>query len=1028
MDNLSLAEQRAAAATKLEAFPVQLYEVRRTIKQVLDLFGRNNFFSQYTVHDFSHVEAMLRDVQWIIPDETKSALTSADWLMITLSIYFHDLGLIVTEKEFQNRDLSAFENFCQTVLFAKDDGQDYKMKVESLGPELATRLFYQEFVRHNHAKRVRAWIEGVESEYLGYAKAQAKEIDTLLIRLSPDFRRDLAIVCESHNLDDLSNFKKYKPFKPYGADAQESANLLFVAVVLRTADLLQITKQRAPSIMLRLINPTDPISQLEWTKQNGVTGVFPKPALNREGHADTRLQPNTIAVHAKFYNENGFFGLTSYLSYAEKQLQNSFEAVQKANVTIANKLIFPWRKIDDSEVEAVGFIPSPFEFHIDQRKILDLLTGHTLYNDSSVAIRELVQNSIDAVRLYHQNKNRNCEEFGEVKLSWDSDQLMLTIQDNGTGMTQDIIEKHLLNVGSSRYQDPKFKEENPDFSPISRFGIGVLSTFMVADSVQIVTFHEEEEEGREISLRSVHGKYLIRLLDRTASEEATDIGSHGTRVILRMRASAQQVDLPETLKRWVLFPRCKMTLNVDQDPPIKIGFRSPAEALQSYINTEGELGLKPELTEVCERRIGGVTLAFAMSYNTHFRDRSFVQTPQRVRYGPDRDRTIPFGICVEGIRVESTSPGFSFGSDLLSVADCAGPDAPRTNVARTALESEIERNQLASVAFGAYLEQVQKEIDRLQVREGFSLNYAVEQFPFIAGPLQSSHVEESIRETGLRKFPMFLLETDSGRKAVSALELKSEGGFWIVESQSMTSLIELLRQAPAHITCKQVATFSHFNGPPFPEGNLVTNAKLSQIAQAIVEKDFEICELRASIDDRRLDIGWRPNTGSEGIWLNKEELEEGITSEELRAYHRATEGQSRRHTRRGDIQVAIKDFPVSGLDQFFGVTTLGMVRLLPGTPISQYFAALLTRANERDQLQFVVFSDALMASLNGKRSGQKVSRAEVEYSLKELTARFDQIELDVEEFLHAVSGTDNRLSIFNPWSWRRAEDDDEYDY
>ncbi|WP_160168995.1 ATP-binding protein [Bradyrhizobium sp. Ai1a-2] len=204
------------------------------------------------------------------------------------------------------------------------------------------------------------------------------------------------------------------------------------------------------------------------------------------------MQSNTIAVYAKFDNENGFFGLTSYLSYAAKQLEYSYGAVQRANAATVNKLVFPWREIDDSEVEAVGFIPSPFEFHIDQARILDLLTGHTLYNDSSVAIRELVQNAIDAVRLQAAMDAVDSEVSGKILITWNSQDLTLSVQDNGTGMTQDIIVNHLLNVGSSRYQDAKFRETYPNFSAISRFGIGVLSTFMVADSVQIVTFHKDE--------------------------------------------------------------------------------------------------------------------------------------------------------------------------------------------------------------------------------------------------------------------------------------------------------------------------------------------------------------------------------------------------------------------------------------------------------------------------------------------------------------------------------------------------------
>jgi len=106
VERLTKAEERAHAATELKAFPIQLYEVRRTVKSILDLFGRNNFFAEYTVHDFSHVEAMLGDLEWIIPESTKKAMTPADWLMTVLAIYFHDLGLVVTEEEYKNRILA----------------------------------------------------------------------------------------------------------------------------------------------------------------------------------------------------------------------------------------------------------------------------------------------------------------------------------------------------------------------------------------------------------------------------------------------------------------------------------------------------------------------------------------------------------------------------------------------------------------------------------------------------------------------------------------------------------------------------------------------------------------------------------------------------------------------------------------------------------------------------------------------------------------------------------------------------------
>lgn len=1023
-ETYSKAEERALVATNLDPFAVQLPDVRRTVKHILNLFGRNNFFREYTVHDFSHVESMLADLEWIIPDSAKQKMTPADWLMITLAIYFHDLGLVVTEDEFVNRDVAGFQKFCDEVLFTKDDGKDYKIKVEALGPELAERFFYQEFVRFNHAKRIRAWIEGTPSNELGYAAAQRAEIEKLFTKLDPDFRKDLAMVCESHNLDDLRDSAKYKTFKPYGSTPDETANLLYASAILRTVDLLQITKNRAPSVMFRMINPTDPISQIEWTKQNAVKGVFPKPVMDRNGVVDPNAPPHTVSVFAKFDNENGFFGLTSYLAYANAQIAETFAYVQKANAGITNKLDFPWREIDDSQVEAVGFIPSPFEFQIDQEKILDLLTGHTLYNDSSVAIRELVQNSIDAVRLQYKLNEGNSDTEGNIVVTWSSKDLTLTIQDNGTGMTQEIIERHLLNVGSSRYQDPKFKETFPDFSPISRFGIGVLSTFMVADNVQIVTFHQDEVLGRRISLRSVHGKYLILLLEKETSDEYREIGPHGTKIVLKMRASAKRVDVLETLQRWILFPRCMVTAKIDDSPPQRVGFSSPKEAIEAFISN-AEHGLKPELIEVHEKQLPGATLAFATSYNPHFRDRSFVQFTDSMN-----QRTklhAPMGICVEGIRVEFGTPGISVRnrSSILSIVNCIGNDAPKTNVARSALESETDRAVLYEKVFDSYLAQVEEEILRLQKNEKFSLSYAVEQFPFIAGPLYANMGQQKEAPDRFKDFPMFLMEDDVGRRSVSISELNSMGGFWTAESSSIHSLIELLTDTPADVTCKNVAKFSKFKGAPLPSGNLVTNVSYSSIVHSLMESRFEISDLHAYVNDRRIDAKWSPTDSVNPGWLNARDIEVNASPEiiqSLRNYRRVREERRLARGQGVGLRIPLRDCKVAGLENYFSVLVRGAPRLLPGTPIASFLAAVDFKTDISRTLEFLIFVDALSICFDHPRSEGTVLKSEIEYSLKELTARFDEAtNFDSIGFLNAVSETTKRLAIFNPWSWRRDD-------
>jgi hypothetical protein len=106
-------------------------------------------------------------------------------------------------------------------------------------------------------------------------------------------------------------------------------------------------------------------------------------AIGREGAPDPDAPRDTIEVFALFTDPGGFFGLTSYLSYAREELRRVNEWARLARERHGAPHEFPWRHIDDSNVEAEGFLKEPFGFTIDEGRILNLLTGHTLYNDTS---------------------------------------------------------------------------------------------------------------------------------------------------------------------------------------------------------------------------------------------------------------------------------------------------------------------------------------------------------------------------------------------------------------------------------------------------------------------------------------------------------------------------------------------------------------------------------------------------------------------------------------------------------------------
>lgn len=477
---------------------------------------------------------MLKIVEWLIPESTKEKMTYAEWLMLTLAIYFHDLGMVVIKDEFEHRYDTSFKEYKEKVLENTKESE-----YEEYANEHGDYFLYQEFVRENHATRIRQWIEGKNTKDLGEAEIVCNEIDDILKNLDNMFKSDLAMICESHHKDDIEDFSKYKVKKMYGNTENDKVNLNYIASILRIADLLHITRDRTPSITRRLINVSNPLSVIEWEKQMAVRAVGPKDQRNEDGEVDNSKQKDTIEITAYFdgaETAEAYFGLSSYLQYTRKELIKCCEIVEKAQKREgAVEYEFPWKEIDESQIEVNGFEKKKLQFTIAQDNILQLLVDHTLYNDSSVVVRELVQNGIDAVRLQAEFEKINGKSYsnGRVWVEWNSKNRQLSFWDNGTGMSIYDVENYLLKVGASKYRDDVVKKQFPNFTSISHFGIGILTCFMIANDIDIVTSSDEQNEANSINLRKVNGSYLLRKMDKNELDER--IKQHGTMVKLYVR-------------------------------------------------------------------------------------------------------------------------------------------------------------------------------------------------------------------------------------------------------------------------------------------------------------------------------------------------------------------------------------------------------------------------------------------------------------------------------------------------------------
>ncbi|MEL6527758.1 MAG: hypothetical protein AAFQ07_18825, partial [Chloroflexota bacterium] len=116
--------------------------------------------------------------------------------------------------------------------------------------------------------------------------------------------------------------------------------------------------------------------------------------------------------------------------------------------------------------------------------------GENLYADRYAFVRELLQNAIDTTR--HRQFSEGGRDVYKAQAidftTWHDENgyQWVRIDDYGMGMDATIISDYFLRVGRSYYQSNEFRVEQLDydktqgqkFTPISRFGIGVLSCFI----------------------------------------------------------------------------------------------------------------------------------------------------------------------------------------------------------------------------------------------------------------------------------------------------------------------------------------------------------------------------------------------------------------------------------------------------------------------------------------------------------------------------------------------------------------------
>jgi molecular chaperone HtpG len=179
-------------------------------------------------------------------------------------------------------------------------------------------------------------------------------------------------------------------------------------------------------------------------------------------------------------------------------------------------------------------------FQAEAAQILDLMV-HSLYSNKEIFLRELISNASDAIdrlRLELLSRSELPEEEGplQIRVSYDKDAAMITIADNGIGMSRDEVIQNIGTIAKSGTQEflrSLTGDQRKDAAMIGQFGVGFYSSFIVAERVVLTTRRAGMEPGEAVRWESDgKGEYTLETIERP---------DRGTTIVLQLREGEEDL-------------------------------------------------------------------------------------------------------------------------------------------------------------------------------------------------------------------------------------------------------------------------------------------------------------------------------------------------------------------------------------------------------------------------------------------------------------------------------------------------------
>ena len=483
-----------------------------------------------TVHDLTHVDALWETASLIAGKNLK--INPAEAYVLGAAILLHDAGMCLAAYPNGLTDVRATAEWRDTItsLLQQAEGEDVSEEALANPPDAILKIAVGEVLRLLHAQRARDLPVLEWKDRTGKAEPLIEDTN-----LRTFYGPIIGKIAYSHHVSvgQLEPLLGNRLGAYPGFPSEWTVDPITLSCLLRCADAAHIDERRAPRFLNTLIRPSGKSAE-HWNFQGKLA----------KAHLETDALVYTSGPEFALDDAEAWWLCFDTITMIDGELNG-------VDVLLENvaRDRFAARRVRGAEspealakyVRTKGWTPVDTKLRVsDVPRLVRLFGGAHLYgNDLRIPIRELVQNSSDAIRARRLLQGFS-ESYGTVtiKIKEESDGYWLDVEDDGVGMSERTMTGSLLDFGRSFWTSDAIKLEFPGLVAkgmvaTGRYGVGFFSVFMLGNVVRVTSNRFDAALTAANTLEFRSGLEARPVLRNAFPSEYLQRG--GTRVSVRLR-------------------------------------------------------------------------------------------------------------------------------------------------------------------------------------------------------------------------------------------------------------------------------------------------------------------------------------------------------------------------------------------------------------------------------------------------------------------------------------------------------------